>query len=102
MTWSVLLFDVGLHDNEGTSFPARGPSAGAVPGRRGLLGGKDPTGRLLLFHPCFLVSDSKSFSNFLKSSRDRKGSRSESLLRCARSLKPLASACLSNRTARLA
>jgi len=27
------------------TLPARRPSAGAVPGRRGLLGGKDPTGR---------------------------------------------------------
>ena len=36
MTWSVLPFEVGLQYNGWTSFPARRPSAGAVPGRWGL------------------------------------------------------------------
>src|SRR5262249_29132564 len=43
VTWSVLSSQVGLRYNGGTVQPARRPSAGAVPGRRGAcLGGRGP------------------------------------------------------------
>jgi hypothetical protein len=42
----VVPFEIVVRDRMTTAFPARRPSAGAIPGRwGGLLGGKDPTGR---------------------------------------------------------
>src|SRR5438477_4234885 len=40
-----LILSLGLRYNEKTSFPARRPSAGSLPGRWGVLAGKDPTCR---------------------------------------------------------
>jgi hypothetical protein len=68
-----------------TSRPARRPSAGAVPGRRGflsapygaLLGGKDPAGRFLILdgrthHPSYFFSF--SFNSAAASARKRRSS----------------------------